>query len=92
MQVVHQHSYETVAGIFESRFDSSVFQSQEYGVYVDALEARIEHLRLLLRIPRSPMQLVLFLNSYLRCLLSTFKGQISKYLTGSSSHAAINAS
>jgi len=92
MQGVHQHSYETVAGIFESGFDSGVFQSQEYGVYVDALEARIEDLRLLLRVPRSPMQLVLFLNSYLRCLLSTCKGQILENLTGSSSHAAINAS
>lgn len=92
MQVVHQHSYETVARIFESRFDSGFFQSQEYGVYVDALEARIEHFRLLLRIPRGPMQLVLFLDSYLRCLLSTCKDQMLKNLTGSSSHADINAS
>jgi hypothetical protein len=92
MQLVHELSYETVAWIFESRLDIGILQSQQYRVYVYTLEAFVEHLRLLLGISRSSMQLVLFLNSNLHHLLSRCQNQMSGYRTGSSSHAAINAS
>ena len=81
-----------MAGILEPRFDGRITQSQQYRIYVYTWEVLVKHLGLLLRIPRGPVQLVLFLDSYLRCLISTCKDQILKNLTGSSSHADINAS
>jgi uncharacterized UBP type Zn finger protein len=38
------------------------------------------------------VQLILLLDLCLQCVLSMCKGQVYKHLTGSSSHAAINAS
>jgi hypothetical protein len=92
MQFVDPSSYKTVARIFKSRLDRGVVQSHKDLVYVYTLEVLVQHLRLLLCIPRSPMQLILFLDLDLFCLLSTCEDQIPNYLTGSSSHAAINAS
>jgi len=64
-----------MAGILEPRFDGRITQSQQYRIYVYTWEVLVKHLGLLLRIPRGPMQMVLFLDLHLQHPVSLCIGQ-----------------
>jgi hypothetical protein len=83
---------EAMTGIYETRLNRRISQSQQYRVYADTGEVLIEHPCFLLSIPRSPMQIVLLLNLCLRSSSAYMLIRCGNCRTASSSHAVINAS
>jgi hypothetical protein len=83
---------EAMTGIYETRLNRGIRQSQQYWLYADTGEVLVEHLCFLLSIPHSPMQSVLLLNLCLRSSSAYLLIRREDCRTESLSHAVINAS